>query len=428
MEEIKFIKKIRGSTVLKSSFLYTLFNIINSGLPFLLIPFLTREIDTDGYGKISLITMIVTFLSPVIGLSSASIVAKSYFQVDGRKFSAFIQAAFLILISTTIAPLILLATIDTTNQIFSLNIDLICVCILLSSSQFLISLTCSILQMEEKVFSFGSIQVSQTIVNALFTWYCIVYLKEGWYGRVEGWLISNIIVSFVSIYIIFKKKFFQNFSISKSVIKELLIYCIPIIPYSISGMVISINDRFLVNHFLGNSAVGIYSLALQLSGILNVLFVALNSAYMPWLFRQLSLNKSFEKIVGATYFFAIGITIVGVLLWILLKTFLGVIVGVKFLGISTVLPYFVLSNVLNSFYLILSNFFMYNGQTKVLAKNTFAISIINVPLCYILLKYYSIHGAAFATLITSILMLIINIISINKHIKFPWFKPNFNFK
>ncbi len=61
-----FNQNIISSTLLKNTAIYTLTTIINSAIPFLLIPILTRYLNPSDYGIISVYTVIVAIVSPFI--------------------------------------------------------------------------------------------------------------------------------------------------------------------------------------------------------------------------------------------------------------------------------------------------------------------------------------------------------------------------
>lgn len=421
---IKYFK----SNLLKTSVVYSFFNLLNSALPFLLIPFLTRFLTTEDYGKISMITLFVTFLSPIVGLSAVSIVTKNYFQVSNIKLRHTIQSVFVLLISSCLFLLFIFFIFKSQlYYFFSLKINLIFIGLVLASTQFIISLTSTIFQMENRPFIFGLIQFTQTLINTFLTFFLIYYIKSGWEGRIQAWISANIILSIISLILLYKKSFFNEFKLNVSVIKEIIRYCFPIIPYTMSGMIIAMNDRFFVNKILGSSYVGIYTLGLQIGGILNIIFVSINSAFVPWLFKKIAQNYSSNYIIGTFYIFSTIMIIISFLFWGFTTVMLHFVIGEKFMQISNYLYLFILTNVFNSIYLIFTNYFIYKGETKVLALNTFVVTLFNLPLCYYLIKFFYLEGAVFATMITSLITLILTIISANKYFKFPWFAPIFKF-
>jgi O-antigen/teichoic acid export membrane protein len=63
------IQKIRQSVLFKNTFIYTLLQLVNSGIPFLLLPVLTRYLTPEDYGMIATYNTFVGVLSIFVWLS-----------------------------------------------------------------------------------------------------------------------------------------------------------------------------------------------------------------------------------------------------------------------------------------------------------------------------------------------------------------------
>ncbi|MCA6417299.1 MAG: oligosaccharide flippase family protein, partial [Cytophagales bacterium] len=57
------------SNLLKSSFVFTASNALNSAIPFLLIPVLTRYLSPSDYGIVSIFQVVATMLISFAGLN-----------------------------------------------------------------------------------------------------------------------------------------------------------------------------------------------------------------------------------------------------------------------------------------------------------------------------------------------------------------------
>ncbi|TXT34670.1 MAG: polysaccharide biosynthesis protein [Chitinophagaceae bacterium] len=418
------IFKYLKSSLIRGSLVYSGFNVLNSTLPFLLIPFLTRMLNTDDYGRISMITIFVTFVSPIVGLSTNSIVSKNYFQVDFDYFKQTVQSVFIILFVSILS----IAGISyfLKEQLFyftGVNSTDLLICLLLSGTQFVITLVNSIFQMESKPFHFGVLQLSQTLINTSLTIYFIYFLNYGWHGRIYGWIIANFLIAILGLFILFNKSYFKEFKFRTIIVKEVLAYSLPIIPYTLSGMLVSLSDRFLVNKFLGSSYVGIFTLGLQISGVLNIVFTSLNSAFVPWVYKKISKNESLNYLLGSFYIFSLIMVLISFVFLGSIYVFLDFFVGIKFAQIGGVVHIFILSNLFNSIYLIFTNYFIYKGDTKILAYNTLIVTILNIPICYLFINYFHFEGAIWSSMITSVFSLVLVLISAHKLYKFPWFHP-----
>ena len=62
---------------------------------------------------------------------------------------------------------------------------------------------------------------------------------------------------------------------------------IPLLPHYLSGIVLGQADRIMINSIIGASAAGLYSLAYNLSVIMNAFITGMMGAFMPWLYRKI---------------------------------------------------------------------------------------------------------------------------------------------
>ena len=75
------VNRLKQSVLFKNTFIYTLLQLINKGIPFLLLPILTRYLTTNDYGMIATYNTFVGILAIFIGLSMPGAVGVNYFQL-----------------------------------------------------------------------------------------------------------------------------------------------------------------------------------------------------------------------------------------------------------------------------------------------------------------------------------------------------------
>ena len=77
-------KFILNSTLLKSSAIYTFSSVVNSAIPFLFLPILTRILTPSEYGIIAMFQISVSIVFPLVGLNLEGAIARKYY--DGEKY------------------------------------------------------------------------------------------------------------------------------------------------------------------------------------------------------------------------------------------------------------------------------------------------------------------------------------------------------
>ena len=94
------IKSVLKSKLFKSSGIYTITSLINASIPFLLIPLLTKKLSTEEYGILSMTTIVLNILTPLVGFSAVGSINRKYFDLANQHFSRYVgNAVYILLIS-----------------------------------------------------------------------------------------------------------------------------------------------------------------------------------------------------------------------------------------------------------------------------------------------------------------------------------------
>ena len=109
------IKKVFEFSLLKNASVYTVSNLINALIPFLLIPVLTRYLTPEDYGITAMMGVMIGFLTPFIGLSLHGSISVNFYKKDEFNFPEYVSNCLLILILTSICATFLV--IFFSNQI-----------------------------------------------------------------------------------------------------------------------------------------------------------------------------------------------------------------------------------------------------------------------------------------------------------------------
>ena len=95
---------------LKNTSVYAITTIINSAIPFLLIPFLTKYLSPSDYGLISMHAVLLAFITPFIGYNTNNYIGRLFYSLSKDDLSKYIgNLLFILLVSVLIiSPIIYL--------------------------------------------------------------------------------------------------------------------------------------------------------------------------------------------------------------------------------------------------------------------------------------------------------------------------------
>jgi O-antigen/teichoic acid export membrane protein len=417
------INKLLRSALIKQSALYSIFNVLNAAIPFLLIPFLSRSLTPLEYGIITLYTTSISFLMPFISMNLQGAITNKFYSKDPINISEYIGNAVLILLTTVATGIFIV-------NLFSIEIEafikfpsnwlwsIIVVC----GAQTLIQICLVNWQVEGKIFSFGLFQLSFSLINFSLTLYLIYYQNLKWEGRIiSHTLISSIWGIFAFVLLFLRKR--VNFSFNKLYIKNALNFGVPLIPHALGGFLIAMTDKVLIANMIGVEATGLYGVGFQVGSVLSIITSAFNLAYVPWLFSNLKEDnvQKKQKIVRFTYLYFLILILFVVFSAGILPFINAFFLGEKFIESYSISVWILVGFAFNGMYLMVTNYIFYVEKTQYLGITTLIVGILNVYLCYFMINKIGIVGGAISTCIAYFSSFIITWYLSNLVCPMPWF-------
>lgn len=419
---ITSINKYFHSSLIKTSGTYTLTSILNSAIPFFLLPILTRYLTTEDYGIVAMFSVLISIVGVFTGLSVHGAIQREYYNQEEINFKEYVANCLLILfVSSSLVFLIMTVFSNEISKVSGVPAHYLWLVVLISFFQFLILSLLSIYQAQMKALQYSGFQISQTLLNVFFSILFVVYLSMNWRGRIYGQFIAVTIIGFISLFILVN--YWTVYKFNYGYVKKALQFGVPLIPHSLGGMVMLATDRFMISNMLDLSKTGIYTVGFQIGMIIEIVAASFNRAYVPWLYDKLKKDewKTKIKIVRLTYLYFILILIFALGLGLFSPYFLKFLVGKHFQGSQEVIIWIALGCTFHGMYYMVVNYIFYIYKTQILAWITFSSAILNIPLTYYLIKIYGIKGAALSYCIIFALMFLSVWVYSIKSYPMPWF-------
>lgn len=416
------IKKILRSSLFRSSGIYTLTSILNAIIPFLLIPVLTRNLSTADYGIVSMSAILINIISPFVGISANGAINRRYFDKNSDTFPRYVGNAFFLLAFSSILFLTLFFVFHSKISGYTALPSVWLFAILfIAIAQFVIMVLLTIWQAKIKPIKFGALQITQSVFNFGLTLFFILILNFSWQGRILGQLLATVLIAIIALIILIKSKYIK-FEYNKEDIKDVLSFGLPLIPHTLGGLLIAFTDRILITNMISISETGVYTVAYQIGSVISLISSSFINAYVPWLYDKLNLDdqKIKVKIVKLTYLY-FGVLMLGGILSIhMLPWFINFFAGKSFKSAGIYTFWIVLGYVFNGMYLMVAGFIFYVKKTGLLALITFSSAVLNIPLCYFLIKSHGTIGAAISMSIIYFISFILTWMLSSRVYKMPW--------
>ena len=378
-------------------------NILNSGIPFLLLPILTRVLTPTDYGTVAMFGIVLSVLGAFTGLSVNGAISIRYFQLEKKVLAEYIGTCVSILVICTSIIFLLVAFFGVRlASLTGVPKDWLLVAVVVSSFQFLGNISLALWQVSGEPKKYGTFQISQSLINATISLVFILVVGMAWEGRVLGQSVAPILFGIMALWLLYKEDLlrFPNGWRSHSI--DALKFGVPLIPHVIGGLLIVAADRFIIVRLLDVSQAGIYMVALQVGQALGLITASFNKAYAPWLMKNLTKPTEALRIiiVRGTYLYFIIIIVVAAIFGLSVPLFLGFFVGESFQSAGALVIYISLGFAFEGCYYMVTNYIFFESKTKFLAYVTFIIGLINILLTFILVDYNGIAGAGQAFMLT----------------------------
>lgn len=409
----------------KNVSVYLFSNILNSAIPFFLLPILTRSLTPDEYGQVAMFQVLLTGVTMFIGLNSVGAANRKYYDhnLQSDTLKEFNGSCIQILLISTLLPTLLTIFFSKElSQFFSIPPSWLYVSILISFLTYIITIRLGQWQIREKSTQFGALQVSFSASNMVLSILFVVYLEYGANGRINAQLVTASLVGLISLVLLYRDKLIKIFVWRPYELKEILSFGIPLIPHNLGFFLITSIDRFIINKELGLVSAGIYMVAVQLSLALSVFFDAVNKAYMPWLFSKLKENNSSDKIrlVKYSYLYFLFAIFLSFSAFIIGPVFVSFIAGEQYKEAGFLFGWLCLGQAFGGMYLIVANYIFYTKKNKPLASITILCGFLNFILLVIMIPAVGLIGAGISYAISRSIQFLLTWCLASKSYNMPW--------
>ena len=373
---------------------------IGSGLiGVILLPFLTRLLSTSEFGSAELINTYSTILLSVLSccLADAIFIFPKTSSFIGKKqyFTSGICFAILIFFIAIIISFF----IRGGNGFFFSN-DLLIVG--LSFAMFLQSYTQQFTRSIDKMAVYSISGVIQTFFIAVFAFLLIPKLKAS--GYILSMIIANCIAAAFSLFASGANKFISFKAFNNKKLKSLLIYGIPLIPNSIMWWLVDGMNKPIMKSVLGLSSIGIYAVANKFPSVLNVITAAFSNAFgisVAEEYGREDFNVFFNKIFK--FIFSI-LLLFSFIMAVFSKEIIIIFSSKSFIEAWRILPVLLLGVIFSNAAGLLGGIFMARKQSKYFFYSSLWGAVSSALCTYIFVKQWGVMGAAWATVVSFVIM------------------------
>ncbi|MCD9575246.1 lipopolysaccharide biosynthesis protein [Flavobacterium soyae] len=385
--------------LVKSTIYYSIGEIVPRIISFLLLPILTKYLTADEYGIVSYTNSVMTFVFVIATLSLNTFVLRHYYSIkDENSRKELIGSVFLFIFGfNCILILLQMVFFPLLIDFFNVNIPFkpyFQLAILNNFFDVISIIPLVLYRVRENAKGFLILSLSRTLLQFLMVYIFVVIYKEGLLGSYNARLIVNVPFMFVYFYMIYKNSIFR---INFKLIKEALHFTLPILPGSLAFLFVSLSDRVILERYISLDQLGIFSVAITLATVLNIVIQALYKTFEPILFKEY-FNENFQETnlkLYKVYLLAIFVGAFGASIFS--KEFFIIATSGPFREGYKLVPLFIVSVVIAGINTYLNILMIANKKQKLVSLVSIISAVISVVLNLIFIPYYGCYGAIIAS-------------------------------
>jgi O-antigen/teichoic acid export membrane protein len=372
-------------------------NMATQALGLISLPILTRLLTQEDFGSINLYLSLLGFSVVIFSLNLHAAVSRFYFEAREEQLGLFINTA-LISVAVLYAFCCVFSLIFRESIAAYLNISLDIFYTIIAVTPFLIlqntydSINTAANKSRAVMWNTLILSYGKFLFTVLF----IFLFFKTYKSRLLADIVTLSAMSIWYVAFIYKK---VSRGYSTEYLRYIISYALPLVPHSLSYILLHSFGQVLINKYCGQKEVGLYSFAYTIGMLSFIVYQSIHTAAMPEFYRMMNegkfdgVRKQSDYLSKMALLFSCGVAFFG--------PDIGRVLGpTKYHSSLTLIPVIVAGYVVMSFYQTYGRLIFFSKKTYFVSFTTLSAGLLNVILNVITIPVYGYQAAAFTTLIS----------------------------
>lgn len=401
---------------MKDTLLFGLGSFIPKLLTLLIVPLFTSCLSTVEFGTADLIINTASLALALFTFNISEAVLRYTIEEKSIKEQIF-QAAFSVFLLGSGALVIIILMIFV--FIPTAKAELLLLFAATYFSLGLNSLISAYCRGCDRVFRLVQSQIFSSVITLGCTLLFLLEFNWGLTGYLSAIILGNCFASlYCFLYLDWRK--LLSFSYSHDILRAMLRYSIPLIFSTIAWWLTSVADRWILNCYHGTSAVGLYAIAFKIPAIFTAVQSILSQAWRLSVLRQFNPQDNDTFIVSAYHAIVSLLTVFCSALLLFLVPLAKLLYSNDFYEAWKYSPILLFSLLFTSFSLLLEDIFRGLKNTRLISSTLCFGTLISLFLNLLLIPYFGIYAAAFSSLLSSVAILTVRYLLLQKYLHLTW--------
>lgn len=412
----------------KHSVIYGLGVLSTKLVGFVLIPLYTGVFTLKEFGIISLLEITTTFIITLASMSIYSGFFRWYYdkESENKQKSLFFTVSIFQLLIVVVVYGIIFFNVDKLTVAILKDIEykqIFNYMVISALLQVLVIMPTTLLRLQEKSWLFSLSNFIQLVIVLSLTVYFVAFKRIGiigiYYGQIAG---SVFMILFLLRYSL------KNIQIKfeSKLLKQILIYCFPLMFSGLALTILNITDRFTINYYATTADVGLYSYGFKIANVLQVFVVtSINFAIQPIMFQMIDKPDNKEFYSQLMTYYVLVVMFIGFCIMIFGREIAMLFaLNSDYYSAWTIIPFIIFATVFG----VMRDSMATTGlsitkKTAIIAFIAIFVAVLNIVLNIVLVPILVNSGAAIAKLLSMFISAVMVFIASQK-----FFKINYQYK
>lgn len=394
----------------KHSAIYAFGSILNRATAFLLLPIYTNYLSVAEYGTLELFYVISTAFSGLLSVGIAHATLRFYYEynTDSDRNAVVTTNLTVSLFITSIGALIVgfwhepLALYILGGPDYSRGVLIVLTSLVLELSS---QVCLAYLRAKEYSIFFVVIMFFKLIIQLVANTYLVIFQGMGLEGVLTGNLLA-VAFGWIVLTLFVVRQCGYRFDWPKII--PILKYSFPFLLSSLTGLISTNVDRFLINHFLTLQALGIYALAFKFSSLLdNLIGEPFNRSYGAFRFSVMKSEDAAVVQVRIVRYLFMGLSVLGLGIIYFTYDLLVVMSKPDYWPAADILPLLMVGSLLRVITYPLQTGILYEKKTRYIFYIGLLSAITSSVANFLLIQWAGLIGACIALVLTATIILIV---------------------
>lgn len=412
------MKENKYKRLFSNTLIFTVGKFVSKLIVIFMLPFYTSYLTSAEYSTADLITNLCNLLIPMacLGVSEGIFRGAAARNVDKESF--FTNGALLMVIGGAI--FLALSPLLSLFDYFTDYIWLIILYVLASN----IHSVCS-----QYVCAIGKTKLfaGQGVLNTMLTVLLNILFLVGFDMGIEGYVLSIVLADFLStLFLVFTARLYLAFipkKIDKAILKDLLRFCLPLIPSTVFWWITGVSDRYMVAYFCSDEMNGLYAAAYKIPTLLTYIVVIFNDAWKLSAVAESDNREECAKFFSGVFKYYIAVMFVGGgVLSVGAQIFAKILFAESYFAAWTFIPILSAATVFTALDTFLGSAYFTVKRTGMSLSTSLVGAVLNIALNILLIPSDGILGgaigASIATYVSYFAVFVIRAVTMKKFIPF----------